>query len=197
MKKLIFGFNSIFLLVCSLIISSTVFAKEINLYDQPQDGAKAIGKVDLIVGVIPIFTSKDEKWMKVGDPRNGNVGWIKSNDVSDGGDASISYTQRVINTGKGPTTYQLMQFGKPDNMTPEQSKAMMEQMQKQQELQKNVEKTIQSIVENVNTLYQQQKATSGNAPMVMPIVILPGQKPAPAAKQPTTSAPAVEQQQKQ
>ena len=74
--------------------TSMALAKEVNLYDQPKTDAKVIGRVDLATGVVPIFTSKEGDWMKVGDPKDGNVGWIKSNEMTTpGAPISFSYTQ--------------------------------------------------------------------------------------------------------
>jgi SH3-like domain-containing protein len=97
-RKILFG------VVALLGLCNISLAKDINLYDQPDEKAKVIGTVDLSAGIIPILTPKEGSWIKVADPRNGNVGWIKSNEMNaDGGNPSaVTFTQRVINNGSGP-----------------------------------------------------------------------------------------------
>lgn len=62
----------------SLLSSSIAYAVTLNLYDQPKTDAKVVGKIDTESGFVPIFTPKPGDWMKVGDPKNGNVGWIQT-----------------------------------------------------------------------------------------------------------------------
>lgn len=63
--------------------------------------------------------------MKVGDPRNGNVGWVKTTDLGSGTDTSaITFTQKVIHDGNTPYTYQFIQYGQPQKLTAEQIKEM-------------------------------------------------------------------------
>lgn len=169
-----------------VFFSATCLAKEINLYDQPQDKAKVVGTVDLATGIIPIFTPKNGDWMKVGDPRNGNVGWIKSSDLNNGGGATFTFSQRIMNDGKGPHTYQIMEYGKPQNLTGEQMQTMIQKMQNQQKnVQQDMQKAVQNMVNQINSLYHQTWGSTGGTPVIMPIVILPAQQKAPTTEQST------------
>lgn len=173
-KRHFFYLISSFILV--LFFSLPANAKEISLYSDPQDTSKVIGKIDASLGVVPIFSSKDGKWMKVGDPRNGNVGWIKSNEVMGQHSSSFTFIQRTIDDGKEPQTYQLIQFGQPQTLTPEQSNAQAKKIQAQQQaIQQNMQKTIQNMLEGINSFYKQQDTLFQSMPFFMPIIVVPAQ----------------------
>lgn len=167
------------LFIVAALFSSYANAKEINLYADPKSDAKVLGKVDLAEGVIPIFSSKEGDWMKVGDPRNGNVGWIKSSDMTTpGAPASFTFTQKVINDKSGPHTYQLMQFGKPDNVNSAQAQEFIKNIQaEQQMIQMRTQKAIQEMMNDINSLYQRSMASGfANFPIFVPVVVVPAEK---------------------
>jgi hypothetical protein len=149
-----------------LFISPSCFAKMLTLYEQPKTGSKSVGTIDSEAGIIPIFTPKDSQWIKVADPRNGNVGWILSSDLSANNSNGFSFTQKVISTGNGPHSY-VIQWGDPRVLTPEQSKAFFEHLQEQtQSIQKDTQKMMQDMLKNMNQLDMQ-------FPVVMPVIIMP------------------------
>lgn len=149
--------------------TSIALAKEINLYDQPKADAKVIGKVDLATGVVPIFTSKEGDWMKVGDPKDGNVGWIKSNEMTTpGAPVSFSYTQKVVNDKNGPHTVQLLQVGKPNTQSTQQDQQEFynKLRQQQQIIQQKAQSAIQDMLNELNKLYELNKS---NIPPQAPV----------------------------
>jgi len=157
------------------IFSVCAFAalNNINLYDQPKSGAKVIGTVDVSAGVVAIFSSPQGDWMKVGDPRNGNVGWIKSSDLNNSGPTSFTFTQKMINNGKGPQTYQMIQYGSPQKLTSEQTKALQELQLQQQRFQKQWQDTMDMF----NHQFSHETYMPGvNFPMIMPVVVVPVQQ---------------------
>lgn len=158
------------------VLTSAVLAKDVNLYDQPSNTAKVVGKVDLAIGVVPIFTSKAGDWMKVGNPSNGDVGWVKTSDMSSpGSPTSITFTQKIVNDKSGPHSVQLLQFGSPENLTPQQTQDFYKKMQVQQlKIQQYTQKAIQDMLNQMNSIYQWNGADGMNSfPMIMPIVIVP------------------------
>lgn len=76
MKKLIIV--SLYLILLPL----SGFAKDLKLLQKPEDGASVITKVQSGDELITIYSPKDSKWLKVADPRNGKVGWVKKSDLS-------------------------------------------------------------------------------------------------------------------
>lgn len=133
-------------------------AKTINLYDQPKMDGKIVGTVDSTTGIIAIFTPKEGGWMKVADPRNGDVGWIKLTDLG-----NVGFTVNVMSTGDGSHGYQVFQYGNTKPYTPEQ---LREIELRQQAIQKNMQKMMEDIYKNI----QQQWS---NLPAFMPILVIP------------------------
>jgi hypothetical protein len=158
----------------ALIFSSNVLAKTTSLYEQPQTNSKVVGTIDLSTGVTPIFTPKGGEWVKVGDPHNGNVGWIKASDLAGGNTSSFSFTQKVISNGKEPQTYKI-EFGNMPAITTKQAEEVIKNMQLQQNnFQQSAQKIIQDMITNINRVYSQQpKLLQENGSVIMPIVIIP------------------------
>lgn len=156
----------------------SALAKSINLYAEPQDSAKVVSTLDPKVGMIPIYTPEKSDWIKVADPRNGNVGWVKAKDLNAENTTEYTFTQRFMNTGAAPQTYQIIQFGGPNKMTPEQIQLQLKQNeQKQQQLQENINKAMQDMINDMNKFYHwNSQWLNNNVPFVMPIIVVPAPK---------------------
>jgi hypothetical protein len=161
------SFKQFFTALFSFFIATSLsFAKNLNLYDLPKDGSKVVGTIDSATGIIPIFSPKDVNWVKVADPKNGNVGWIKSTDLNSANGSNFSF--KVITTGSGPNSYQVVQFGSPQPFTSEQAKTIMKNMEvRQQQLQKDIQKMMQNML----------NITGSTIPMLAPMIIVPDKQP--------------------
>jgi len=183
-------FITLILSFLALSFTTFAFAQTITLYDQPAKDAKVVGTADLSSGIIPIFTpEKNTEWMKVADPRNGNVGWIKSADIKNarGSENTVTFTQRIINNGSQPHSYQVIQFGNPPTkMSDEQVKAFVQKMQQQQE---QMQQSFQSIIKNMNEAIKREWDV-WNAQGGFPMIIVPGPAADQHAKPKTPAVPA-------
>jgi len=172
---------SAFIACVSLIISMQVFAKNITLYEQPKAGAKVVGQADLSAGIIPIFSQKNGDWIKIADPRNGNVGWVKAKAISTDGGAVI-FSQRILENDHGAQTIQSIQIGNAAKPTKEQLKQMEEIKKRQQAAQDNIEKSMNNMIKNMNQFFEYQweriKADSDFFPAEMPVYVVPVQQKA-------------------
>ncbi|HSW70850.1 MAG TPA: hypothetical protein VLH77_02600 [Gammaproteobacteria bacterium] len=143
----------------------SLFAKSITLYEEPKESAKQIGSLDPQAGIIAIYTPEKSDWIKVADPRDGKVGWVKVKDLGTTETTEFTFTQRYINTGKTPQSYQIIQFGGPNKMTPEQVQQQLKQIEQQQlQMQENLNKAIQNMI---TPWY------NPGMPYVMPIIVVP------------------------
>jgi hypothetical protein len=168
MKKNIF---SILLSLFALTTASFCFSKIIPLYDQPNANGKVSGSINSENGIIVIYTPKDNNsWIKVADPNNGNVGWVKSADVNAiTSSGNFSLTQHIINTGKGQNAY-FIQYGTPKGMTPEQTQNWIKQMQlRQQTIENDMNHMMEDMYKNMGTFM--------NFPIFVPVIMLPQQQP--------------------
>lgn len=181
-------------------LTSSSYAKPLNLYDQPKADAKVVGTIESSNGMVPIFTPEHSEWMKVGDPKNGNVGWINVNDLNDSSGSvatQFSMTQKTIDTKSGPKTVQMVEFSTPKTMSSQQSVALQKEIQTRQDnLQKSIQKMMQDFYRDMSTYYMQNPAVFGspNMPIVMPIIVYPQQDqqaPAPAVPASKPVLPAI------
>lgn len=174
-------------LLFTFIFSSLLFAKEVDLYDAPKADAKVTGKIDLSAGVIPIYTPKEGDWIKVGDPHNGNVGWLKSSEMNSAGSPStVTFTQRIINDGKSPHTYQFIQYGgEGQKLTSEQMQELKKLQLRQQAIQQSMQRAVDEMMMDMNNLYHQHFMNFSHFPIFMPIVVVPELKQKPVVS--TTS----------
>lgn len=161
--------------IALIIFSSLAWAKTINLYDEPKDNAKTVGTIDPSTGIIPIYTPEKSTWIKVADPRNGNVGWLKMGDLNNEKTSEYTFTQRLINTGPSSNSYQVIQFGTPDKRAAHQIQDSLKKQQTEQaELQDSINKSIQKMIEDMRNLYKWNNYWYNNsAPLIMPIVVVP------------------------
>jgi hypothetical protein len=137
-------------LAAACLLPLAVYAKTINLLESPQDNAKVTGTVDLASGIIPVFTPKEGDWIKVANPVNGDVGWIKKTDLKDSKGNIISVQQQVSEDKSGGKTQSVqMSYGNPASMTPEQKKKMEQTMMMQQQ---NVQQSMQLIQQNMDQM---------------------------------------------
>jgi hypothetical protein len=161
--------------------ANAAFAKNINLYDQPSTTSKVVGSINQSNKLVPIFTTKAGDWMKVGDPANGNVGWVKVSDFSTaaGGATSsgFSMSEETVNTANGPQTYRTIQFAQPENdaKTQEAIKRIVEQ---QQAAMQNSQRMFNDVYKQMNDLYKSNPAAfSSFPPIMMPVMVVPQMQP--------------------
>lgn len=105
MKRLLYDT----LVVTMLFVSSTVSAKTINLYSEPKIGSEVASAMNTEDGVTIVYTPKSGEWIKVANPKNGDVGWVKSSDLGGKG-----YNMRVFTSNNG---YSVYHFGTGDNQS--------------------------------------------------------------------------------
>lgn len=149
----------------ALLLSFGAHAKMINLYEQPNDSAKQVGTVDIAKGVVPIFSQQDGKWIKVGDPETGNVGWMKASEMSGESGSAVTFTSRFINNGKdGPKTYQFVTYGPQPQMSAAEQQKLLQNLQLQQQ---EMQKAVQQMFNNFHNWDVMAN------PMFLPVVYVP------------------------
>ncbi|PSV30916.1 hypothetical protein C9J44_20335 [Photobacterium sp. GB-27] len=154
MKRSILAFAGIAAVAC---MSTAVWAannttETIKLYQEPNVSAKVIETIKTDVPLITIY--KNEGWSKVGDPSNGQTGWIQTVDLKNVDSASANVqpnqttktvktdngektvTKGTVQTPQGPMNYEIVQFqSKGDNAKVDKAKvdkAFFKQLQQQQ-----------------------------------------------------------------
>lgn len=163
--------------ILTIFATESALAQAINLYEQPKTDSKTVGSIDPQQGVIVVFTPKEGGWVKVADPRNGNVGWIQSNNLS-----QVPAQVNVIQTGNQPYGFQVIQYGNAQPLSAEQMQQAMKQIKSRQEAaQQELQKMMKEIMNAFPVLW-------GNLPMIVPVVIVP-EKGKETMSSPAVSAP--------
>ncbi|MBN2689718.1 MAG: SH3 domain-containing protein [Gammaproteobacteria bacterium] len=134
----------LFIVTCLIFfVAPFGFAKNkdintINLYDAPHAGAKVVAKINPSHRLIPIFRQKG--WIKVGNPINGNIGWVNKKEyhqalnklIKQQNKISSTYVQVTSNNGKETIT--AYENGKKLNKM--QAKKLYKKMRHQQQLER-------------------------------------------------------------
>lgn len=152
-----------YLLIISIIANSTAFAKSVNLHTEPKAESKTLGTVDPEAGVTIVYTPKNSEWIKVANPTNGDVGWIKSSELG-----KNHYNVRVVTSDKGNQTYKVFQFGSDHSQYSQEQ--IEKEMQRFQEHQQMVHKQIAHMF---NDLFYFQQPFLFSQPIFVPVVMVP------------------------
>src|SRR3990167_4854135 len=122
MQDLLRATTALLLLVTLIIAPTICFADTINLRQEPKDQSKVIGIIDLSKGVIPIYVPKNSQWTKIADPRNGNTGWVKNDELKTSSGKIITFSQQVSENDNGQTIQMMQSSGQI--LTPAQKKKL-------------------------------------------------------------------------
>lgn len=155
------------ILTCSALALPTIsMAKEVPLLQEPKAGSAPAGVADLSYGVVPIFSSKDGSWVKIGNPRNGDVGWVKASELTGNDSTSVIFSRSISSdSGNKSSNYQVFQFGTPSKLTPDQEKAIKKLEEQQAAARQALQKAWQDMMNSWNM----------PSPILMPIIVVPQQ----------------------
>jgi SH3-like domain-containing protein len=123
-----------FMTVLLGLISFSALAASLSLYQNPDSKSNVIATVKEGQAIIPIFHHDD--WIKVGDPSNGNVGWVNKDQLQKSGYPQVS-----------------MQIS--GTKDPKEVQAMMDKIQKQQaDFQASISHYMQQNIDDMTKLNQ-------------------------------------------
>ena len=146
------------------LTTTLAFATTINMYEQPSADSKLVASVASDAPLRPIFYTEKKDWVKVGNPQNGDVGWIKAMEFKEvPGVIKINSSQiQQLVTGKDDKTkeYKIIQYSGPNELTPEDAKKAVQDMEKRnekmraysQKMQEEIQKSIQEAFKAFNNI---------------------------------------------
>lgn len=121
----------------SLIIAGIAHAKSLTLYSKPEAASATVATVQSGDRLIPIYSPEKSDWIKVADPSNGNVGWLKRQDLGLNQQQLQLYQKRIEKESgdkkNGPYRHEVYEYKGTEKLSEEQIKAMFDNMQRQQE----------------------------------------------------------------
>jgi hypothetical protein len=167
MKRLL-SYTAMIGMVCT---TSIAFAKAINLYAEPKTDSKIVGSANTETGITIVYTPKNSEWIKIANPTNGDVGWVKSSELGNNG-----YNMRIITTGDGAHNYNIYQLGTGGTQyTKQQLEKQMQQFEQQQRM---LQKHIKQMFNDMFNFTQ---------PIFVPVVMMPEPPKASTAKEAQTA----------
>lgn len=139
-------------------------AAMINLYDSPKEDGKVITTVNSDTGIVPFFFPENSSWIKVGDPKTGNAGWVKSSELGfQNSIIGFTFSQVDFNSMVPPQTYNLA-LGQAQSMNGEQAVAYLKAMHLKQA---TIQQALQSMI---TLLFSDQNL---KLPVLMPVLFIP------------------------
>lgn len=134
-------------------VSGSAYAKSLELLSQPEPKSTVVATVQSGDKLIPIFMPEKSDWIKVADPKNGQVGWLKREDLGMNAAPKI-YEKRIEKESgdkkKGPYTREIFEYKGTEKLSDEQVKSMFEKMERQQA---RMEKAMWSMFDNMMTQF--------------------------------------------
>lgn len=146
------------------LTTTLAFATTINMYEQPSTDSKLVASVTSDVPLRPIFYTEKKDWVKVGNPQNGDIGWIKTMEFKEvPGIIKINSSQiQQLVAGKDGKNkeYNIIQYSGPNELTPEDAKKAVQDMEKRneqmkayaQKMQEEIQKSIQEAFKAFNNV---------------------------------------------
>lgn len=109
-------------------------AGQIIVYSAP-DTKKILEKLPGNAVIIPIYRQKE--WVKIGDPKNGKVGWVNKEQVSKARQAFYRPDIQTIyihadRNAKGKPQFSIVAFRNGEKLSPSEAKRLYEKMRKSQ-----------------------------------------------------------------
>jgi hypothetical protein len=156
----------------------TTFASGLDIYEKPEDGAKVMTTIKEGERVIPIFYTEKKDWVKVANPKNGDVGWAKANAlqgpvvVTNISDSTVQQ-QIVVGKEKEPRVYSVVQYSGPREMKPEEAKKMIKEYEERQQAvhasMQRMQEEMQQIMQN---MFKDFDDAMFNFPVIRPALVL-------------------------
>lgn len=162
-----------------LIFAAAVFATTLNIYEKPDENSKLIATMKTGDQLMPIFYTEKRDWVKVANPKNGEVGWAKVKELQ-GPIIITSFNDKVMqqqivgDTAKNPQVYSIIQYTGPKELKPEDAQEMAKKIQKQQQEMENsmrqMQKNMQLMIQDMFKSFDRSFYTF---PVIQPVIVVP------------------------
>lgn len=157
-----------------ILAAPSAYAKSINMHVEPKSDSKISGSINTDNGVTIVYAPKDGKWIKIANPLNGDVGWVKSADLGNNG-----YHLQVATRKDGSGQYNIYQFSSGgQQFSQQQIDNELKWFERQQQIMH--QHMQQSMADMINMFYYPR-------PVFVPVVIMPVDQKPQAAKPAKTS----------
>ena len=100
---------------------------DITIYAKPDKSSDVVGKLPVTGAIVPIFRQK--AWTKIGNPKNGDVGWVEHSTLEKAGVVQV-HIQRSIHSGDTHRHTADIQIGDTINSAFEQQQIIRERIER-------------------------------------------------------------------
>ncbi|KPJ67095.1 MAG: hypothetical protein AMJ43_06020 [Coxiella sp. DG_40] len=138
------------------VVSKAVQAepsKQIILYAEPDLRANVVAKLDVLQHLVPIY--RKESWLKVGNPADGQVGWIDINQYRQlmtklyKPETKSVFIRSISETGKSPKR-EVIAYENGKQLDKKQAEELLKNMQRQQLI---MERRIEQMQNEMNKMF--------------------------------------------
>lgn len=164
---------------------------KVTLFAQPNTNSRALGQVNVTQQLIPFYHKKG--WLKVGNPRNGQVGWVNRAQYQQAVHARANqrtqtvYVEQSQNGDQAPT---IVAYRNGKRVTGEEAKALVAQVQRQQhrlnaQMRRYQQQMSQWFADDFDADFDAlgfpAVSSWSSGPMLQPIVIIERNNPTPSS----------------
>jgi hypothetical protein len=161
-----------------MTISTLAFAATINLYEKPDSASKIITTIKTGDRLIPIFYTEKKDWVKIANPKNGDVGWAQASELK----CPVIITningnitqQQIVTDENHPKVYNVIQYSGTKELKPEDAQKMVKdtelQQQKIDESMQQMQQHMQQIFQDMSKVFEHNFYTF---PVIQPIIVVP------------------------
>lgn len=167
--------------VIAVFFTNAIFASDLSLYENPDVNSKVVTTLKSGSQLIPIYSPEKGEWVKVANPKDGTVGWVKSEDLKGPvittkiNDSGVQQTI-ITNKEKSPQIYEIIRFSGPNALSNEDAQKIAQAMEKrQQKMRESMNKMQESVQKMMQNMMQEIDANKDlfTFPIIQPIIVVP------------------------
>jgi uncharacterized protein YgiM (DUF1202 family) len=170
MNKTIYILAVLLLFVFNNVASADTKNTNLNIYEKPDANAKIIASVKRDEQLMPFFYTEKKDWVKIGNPKNGDVGWVKIAEFEQQpiviNKINATGTEQLIvdekNRGRYPQIF--VQYGSQKDLKEKDIQKAVRDIEKRNKTEReNIQKDIQDLLSKFDSLFNG----------IQPIIIIP------------------------
>lgn len=183
MKKMI----KMILFVAALSTSYSALSNSVQIFEQPKAKAKLVGSITGGTQIIPVYYPNGGDWLKVANPKNGQVGWVKLSDLKGQstlpGLQEVRFNQRFEKTqttdGK-PEVVRIIEYKGPNQLSSQEIKTLVREMQtRQSQIDGTMQLMMRAMMQDLNHFARRDVLSFEDDfftfPFIQPMLIVPQQ----------------------
>jgi len=171
---------SIIAVLFCTVLATAAFADTLNIYEKPEANSKVIATMKSGEQLMPIFYTEKRDWVKVANPQNGDVGWVKVSELK--GPMIITKVngaqihQQIIagKEGKQPQTYSVIKYSGPEELKPEEAQKVIKEMEERnKKMEISIQKMREQMQKSMLEMFGDFDKSFYTFPIIQPIIVVP------------------------